>query len=52
MKFLDKRSKEIKNAYSIEINNEKVLVKFNKNGKTYAYSSNNIEIVEELQENV
>lgn len=52
MKFLDKRTKEIKNAYSIEKNNEKILVKFNKNGKTYAYSSNNIEIVDELQEKV
>lgn len=52
MKFLDKRSKEIKNAYSIEMNNEKILVKFSKNGKIYAYSSSNIEIIDELQENV
>lgn len=52
MKFLDKRSKEVKNAYSIELNNEKVLVRFSEKGKTYTYNSKNIEIVDELQEAV
>lgn len=49
MKFLDKRTKEIKNVYSIEFDHEKALVKFNENGKTYAYSAKNIEIVDEAQ---
>lgn len=52
MKFLDKRSKEIKEAYSIEINNEKALVRFNENGKVYSYNSNNIELIDESHENV
>ena len=47
-KFLDKRTNEIKNAYSIEKNNEKVLIRFNDNGKVYTYNSDNIEIINEV----
>lgn len=50
MKFLDKRTNEIKNAYSIEVKNEKTFVQFKKDGKAYSYHSNNIEIIDESQE--
>ena len=38
MKFLDKRTNEIKLAYSIENGGEKVLVKFTAEGKVYKYN--------------
>lgn len=47
MKFLNKRTNEIKEAYSIEIKNDKVHVKFNANGKEYTYNKKNIEILNE-----
>lgn len=50
MQFIDKRTNEVKNAYSIEVDNEKVLVQFQKDGKTYTYNADNIEIVTEPQE--
>ncbi len=49
MKFLDKRSNKVKNAYSIEANSEKVLVKFTEKGKVYTYNPENIKIIDESQ---
>lgn len=49
MKFLDKRTNEIKLAYSIENGGEKVLVKFTAEGKVYKYNRDNIEILDESQ---
>ena len=49
MKFLDKRSGEIKNVYSIEHHNEKILVRFTEKGMTYTYRPENIQIIDELQ---
>ena len=47
MRFRDKRSGEIKNAYSIDIREDKVYIKFTENGKEYANYKNNIETIEE-----
>lgn len=44
MKFCIKRTGEIKDAYSLELRGEKVYVKFDENGKEYAYSKYNIEL--------
>lgn len=49
MKFLDKRSNEIKNAYLIERDGEKISVKFTAGGKAYKYNPDNIEILSEPQ---
>lgn len=42
MRFLDKRTDEIKNAYSVECRDGKVHIQFEKNGKIYRYKDNNI----------
>lgn len=49
MKFLDKRSNKIKNAYSIEESEGKILIRFTETGKTYAYNPENIEIIGKSQ---
>ena len=54
MKFKNKKTNEVKDAYSINSSNEKVLIQFSKGGKTYSYSKDNIEIlgIAEEQENI
>lgn len=47
MKFRDKRSNEIKEAFSVEIREDRAYVKFTENGKEYAYHKENIEILDE-----
>ena len=47
MKFQILASREIKEAYAIREENGKVFVRFNKNGKEYAYAANNIQILDE-----
>lgn len=47
MKFRNKRTDEIKAAYSIELRDDKVYVKFVENGKEYAYHKDNIEVLDE-----
>lgn len=46
IKFKDKRNDIIKEAYDIEFKDNKVFIKFTKNGKAYGYSSSNIEILD------
>lgn len=47
MKYLDKRTNTIKTAYSIETTEKHVLIKFSKDGKTYSFNPNNIELLNE-----
>lgn len=47
MKFLDKRTNVVKNAYSIVREEKRVIVKFTENGKAYPYKPENIEIMDE-----
>ncbi len=47
MKFLDRRSNEIKEAYEIRIREEKAYVRFKEGGKEYAYHKENIELIED-----
>lgn len=49
MKFLDKRTNEIKTAHSIEIKEKKVHIKFSEKGKEYTYNLDNIEIINNNQ---
>lgn len=46
-RFIDIRTKEIKEAYSIEVKNDKAYVKFTKTGRAYVYNLENIEIQKE-----
>lgn len=50
MKFRDKRTNEVKIAYSLEVRGEKVYVKFTENGKEYAYKKENIETLKQADE--
>ena len=45
MKFRDKKSNIIKEAYSIKEIEDKIIVQFSKDGKEYTYSKNNIELI-------
>ncbi len=47
MKFQILANGEIKEAYAIREENGKVFVRFNKNGKEYAYAAKNIQILDE-----
>lgn len=47
MKFQILASSEIKEAYAIREENGKIFVRFNKNGKEYAYAAKNIQILDE-----
>ena len=47
MRFRNKRTEEIKNAYSLEIRGDKACVRFTENGKEYAYNKDNIEVLDE-----
>lgn len=47
MRFRDKRKKEVRDAYSIEIRDEKAYIRFAENGKEYTYNKDNIEVMEE-----
>ena len=51
MRFLDKRTNEIKNAYSVEYGDGKVHIQFEKNGKIYSYKGDNIELINDDSEN-
>ena len=46
MKFLDRRSNEIIEAYEILIRQEKACVRFTEGGKEYAYHKENIELID------
>lgn len=46
MRFLDKRTNEIKDAYVVEFRDGKFYVQFEKNGKIYGYKDSNIELLE------
>ena len=48
MKFVDKRSNEIKTAYSIEKSGDRIKIKFTEHGKEYFYNPENIRIIEEV----
>ena len=50
MRFLDKRTDEIKNAYSVKFRDGKVYVQFEKSGKIYGYKDNNIELLNDDSE--
>lgn len=50
MRFRNKRTDEINVAYSVEIRDDKVYIKFAKNGKEYAYYKDNIELLNEVGE--
>ncbi|WP_167630203.1 hypothetical protein [Listeria valentina] len=45
MKFKNKKTNDIIDAYSIDLRGEKAYVKFNKDGREYTYFKENIEIV-------
>lgn len=47
MRFRNKRTGEIKSAYSIQVRDEKIYVKFSENGKEYGYNKDNIEVMDE-----
>lgn len=47
MRFLDKRTNEIKDAYGVEFQDGKVYVQFEKNGKIYGYKDSNIELLKD-----
>lgn len=50
IKFIDKNNNQIKEAYSIKEIKDKILVQFTKEGKEYAYSKNNIEVISNLND--
>lgn len=50
MRFLDKRTNEIKNAYSVAYREGKACIQFEKNGKIYSYKDNNIELLNDDSE--
>jgi len=50
MRFRNKRTDEVKVAYSIEMRDDKIYVTFVKNGKEYAYHKDNIEVLDEAGE--
>jgi hypothetical protein len=45
IRFKDKKTNKIKNAYDIKYTSDKAIVQFTENGKTYSYSKDNIEII-------
>lgn len=47
MKFRDKRKNEVRDAYSIDIRDDKAYIRFSENGKEYAYNKDNIEVMKE-----
>lgn len=47
IKFVNKKTGELKNAFSVKENDEKMLIKFSEDGKEYAYNKDNIEVINE-----
>lgn len=47
MKFLDKKTNEVKDAYSIKKSGDRVLIKFQKDGKEYSYNLQRVELLED-----
>ena len=47
IKYINKKTGEIKTAFSARKDNDKIIVRFSKNGKEYSYFSGNIELLEE-----
>lgn len=47
MRFLDKRTNEIKEAFRLESKDGRIYVQFVKEGKTYGYNASNIEILDD-----
>lgn len=45
LKFVNKNTGEVKEAFSANESNGKVYIRFNENGKEYAYNKDNIEII-------
>lgn len=50
MKYLDKRTNEIKTAYSVVATDKKVYIKFSENGREYAFNPDNVEFIEKSQD--
>lgn len=50
MKYLDKRTNEIKTAYSVVATDKKVYIKFSENGREYAFNPDNVEVIEKSQD--
>lgn len=47
MKFLDKKTNEIKDAYSIKKSGDRLLIKFQEDGREYSYNLQRVELLED-----
>lgn len=52
IKFIDKRTREVKEAFSIRSDENKTYIKFKSSGTEYGYNKNNIELLSEPINNI